>query len=83
MDRESIINRPRGSGSMTTSGQDARPLATAGSSLGDCRLLIGARLPCMEAPLPLWQSIFRLHMKLPCTEVQQSASPKSLLFFFP
>ena len=54
MDRESIINRPRGSGSMTTSGQDARPLATAGSSLGDCRLLIGARLPCMEAPLPLW-----------------------------
>ena len=37
----------------------------------------------MEAPLPARQSICRFHMRLPYTEVQQSASPKSFLFFFP
>ena len=44
-----VHHKQKGSGSMTTSGQDARPLATTGSPLGECRLLIGTRV------CPVWK----------------------------
>ena len=54
-----VHHKQKGSGSMTTSGQDARPLATTGSPLGECRLLIGTRV------CPVW--------KLLCPHGSQSA----------
>ena len=42
-----VHHKQKGSDSMTTSGQDARPLAT--TTLGECRLLIGTRV------CPVWK----------------------------